>query len=53
MAIGALPAPFPVFAHAGHWLLGLAYFFPVIVLIGVILMGKYRDRSSGGPSPED
>jgi hypothetical protein len=47
MPTAALPVPSPVFAHAGHWLLGLAYFFPVIVLVGVILMGKYRDRSSG------
>ena len=46
MAIGALPAPFPVFAHAGHWLLGLAYFFPVLVLIAVIALGKLRDRQS-------
>jgi hypothetical protein len=35
-----------VFAHAGHWLLGLAYFFPVLVLIAVIALGKLRDRQS-------
>jgi hypothetical protein len=37
---------FVVFAHAGHWLLGLAYFFPVIVLIAIIALGKLRDRQS-------
>jgi hypothetical protein len=32
-----------VFAHAGHWLLGLAYFFPVLVLIGMLVVGRVRD----------
>jgi hypothetical protein len=37
--------PPPVFAHAGHWLLGLGYFSPVLVMIGVLVLGKLRDRS--------
>ena len=33
-----------VFAHAGHWLVSLAYIAPLIFLVGVILAGKVRDR---------
>jgi hypothetical protein len=36
-----------VFAHAGHWLVSLAYIAPLIVLVGVILVGKIRDRRAG------
>ena len=36
-----------VFAHAGHWLVSLAYIAPLIFLVGVILVGKVRDRRSG------
>jgi hypothetical protein len=37
----------PVLAHAGHWLVSLAYIAPLIVLVGVILVGKIRDRRAG------
>jgi hypothetical protein len=33
-----------VFAHAGHWLASLAYVAPLLFLVGVILVGKVRDR---------
>ena len=33
-----------VFAHAGHWLVGLAYFSPVLALLALIGAGKLRDR---------
>jgi hypothetical protein len=33
-----------VFAHAGHWLVSLAYVAPLLFLIGIILVGKVRDR---------
>ncbi len=33
-----------VFAHAGHWLVSLAYVAPLLILVGVILAGKVRDR---------
>ena len=33
-----------VFAHAGHWLVSLAYVSPLLFLVGVILVGKVRDR---------
>ena len=33
-----------VFAHAGHWAVQLIYLFPLAVLMGVILVGRARDR---------
>ena len=42
-----------VFAHAGHWLVSLAYIAPLLVLVGVIVVGKIRDRRSGGTDPND
>jgi hypothetical protein len=33
-----------LFAHAGHWLVQLIYLVPLAVLIGVILIGRARDR---------
>ena len=31
-------------AHAGHWAVQLIYLFPLAVLVGVILVGRARDR---------
>ena len=31
-------------AHAGHWLVQLIYLVPLAVLIGVIVVGRVRDR---------
>ena len=33
-----------VLAHAGHWLVQLIYLVPLAVLVGVILVGRARDR---------
>jgi hypothetical protein len=46
-------SPLLVLAHAGHWLVNLAYIAPLIFLVGVILVGKVRDRRAGsGDQPE-
>jgi hypothetical protein len=42
-----------VLAHAGHWLVSLAYIAPLLFLVGVILVGKVRDRRSGPTDPND
>lgn len=34
----------PVLAHAGHWLPQLLYAVPLVVLGGVILASKLRER---------
>lgn len=36
-----------VFAHAGHWLLGLVYAAPVVVLGGWIGFVSWRDKRRG------
>ena len=39
-----------VIAHAGHWLAGLAYAAPVIVLAGWLAVVKVKDRRGPGAS---
>jgi hypothetical protein len=34
----------PPIAHAGHWLAQVAYLVPLVVLVGMILAGRLRDR---------
>ena len=34
----------PPFAHAGHWLAQLAYLAPLILLVGMLLIGRMRER---------
>jgi hypothetical protein len=34
----------PPFAHAGHWLAQLLYLAPLVVLVGVVLAGRLRER---------
>jgi hypothetical protein len=33
-----------VFAHAGHWLPQLLYLAPVVVMLGAVGLGKFRNR---------
>jgi hypothetical protein len=42
-----------VLAHAGHWLVSLAYLAPLIFLVGVIVVGKVRDRRSDSDDPPE
>ena len=42
-----------VSAHAGHWLVSLAYIAPLIFLVGVIVVGKIRDRRTGSGDPPE
>ena len=61
MVCFTVPRPLPalglelviVFAHAGHWLVSLAYIAPLMFLVGVIVVGKIRDRRSGSTDPND
>ena len=61
MVCFTVPRPLPalrlelviVLAHAGHWLVSLAYIAPLLFLVGVILVGKIRDRRSGSTDPND
>ena len=40
-----------IFAHAGHWLTGIAYFLPVIcflVWLGIVQLRERRSRGERG-----
>jgi hypothetical protein len=34
----------PPLAHAGHWLLQIAYLAPLVVLVAMLVLGKLRAR---------
>jgi len=38
----------PITAHAGHWLVNIAYLAPLIVLVAVVLWGRFTDRRKRG-----
>lgn len=41
-----------VLAHAGHWLLQLAYASPVLLIVALVLIDRIRSRASDG-EPDD
>jgi len=42
-----------VLAHAGHWLVSLAYMAPLVCLVGIIIAGKLRDRRERSSDPPE
>jgi hypothetical protein len=38
-------------AHAGHWLTTIAYFVPVVVFLGWLIVTQVRDRRRRKPGP--
>jgi hypothetical protein len=43
-----------VLAHAGHWLAGLLYLAPVVIVVGALVFQSWKDRREGdGDEPED
>jgi hypothetical protein len=34
----------PTLAHAGHWLAQIAYLAPLVLLVGMLVWGKLRQR---------
>jgi hypothetical protein len=32
------------FAHAGHWLAQIAYLAPLVLLVGLLVAGRLRER---------
>jgi hypothetical protein len=39
-------------AHAGHWLVSLAYFFPVLAFAAFLVVQRIRDRGARGEGIE-
>ena len=42
-----------VLAHAGHWLVQVAYLAPLVALIVMLLVAKVRERRARGSDPDD
>ena len=40
-----------VLAHSSHWLISLSYLTPMVALLGIILVGKLRDRRAEVEEP--
>jgi hypothetical protein len=40
-------------AHAGHWLVGLLYLAPVVIVVGFLGVQWWRDRRDGPDARED
>jgi hypothetical protein len=36
-----------ILAHAGHWLAGLLYLAPVVIVVGALLWQSFKDRRLG------
>ena len=36
------------FAHVGHWLVDLLYAAPLLVMVGVLMIARLRDRRDKG-----
>jgi hypothetical protein len=39
-----------ILAHAGHWIAGLLYLAPVVIVVGALGYQSWKDRRAG---PED
>jgi hypothetical protein len=44
--------PLPI-AHAGHWLAGLLYLAPVLIVVGALAWQSYKDRRLGPEEDDD
>ena len=43
----------PPIAHAGHWLAGLLYLAPVVIVVGALAFQSWKDRRLGGDREDD
>jgi hypothetical protein len=42
-----------ILAHAGHWLAGLLYLAPVLIVVGALVFQSWKDRRRGEEDPDD
>jgi hypothetical protein len=42
-----------ILAHAGHWLAGLLYLAPVLIVVGALVFQSWKDKRRGEDDPED
>jgi hypothetical protein len=43
----------PPLAHAGHWIAGLLYLAPVVIVVGALLFQSWKDRRAGEGDGDD
>jgi hypothetical protein len=41
-----------IMAHAGHWLAGLLYLAPVLIVVGALVFQSWKDRRLGDDERE-
>jgi 4-hydroxybenzoate polyprenyltransferase len=41
-----------ILAHAGHWLAGLLYLAPVVIVVGALVYQSWKDKRRGDDEPE-
>jgi hypothetical protein len=41
-----------VFAHAGHVLVDLLYALPLFIMVGLLLIGRFREKRARGKRPD-
>jgi hypothetical protein len=41
-----------ILAHAGHWLAGLLYLAPVVIVVGALAYQSIKDRRAGDEDSE-
>jgi hypothetical protein len=41
-----------ILAHAGHWLAGLLYLAPVVIVVGALVFQSWKDRRLGDDEHE-
>jgi 4-hydroxybenzoate polyprenyltransferase len=41
-----------ILAHAGHWLAGLLYLAPVVIIVGALGYQSWKDRREGDDDAE-
>ena len=42
-----------ILAHAGHWLAGLLYLAPVVIVVGALIFQSWKDRRRGDLDADD
>jgi hypothetical protein len=42
-----------ILAHAGHWLAGLLYLAPVVIVVGALVFQSWKDRRRAEDEPRD
>jgi hypothetical protein len=42
-----------ILAHAGHWIAGLLYLAPVLIVVGALAFQNLKDRRAGDGGTDD